>query len=46
MIALGALIGLGVVVLLGVNLYVQSQGAQEKIQQELSGTPRLRLSSC
>jgi hypothetical protein len=36
MIALGALIGLGVVVLLGVNLYVQSEGAQEKIQQELS----------
>ena len=36
MIALGALIGLGAVVLLGVNLYVQSQGAQAKIQQELS----------
>ena len=35
-IVLGALIGLGVVVLLGVNLYVQSQGAQGKIQQELS----------
>jgi hypothetical protein len=35
-IALGALIGLGTVVLLGVNLYVQSQGAQAKIQQELS----------
>jgi AsmA-like protein len=35
-IALGALIGLGAVVLLGVNLYVQSQGAQGKIQQELS----------
>ena len=35
-IALGALIGLGAVVLLGVNLYVQSQGAQAKIQQELS----------
>src|SRR5436305_4984151 len=34
--ALGALIGLGAVVLLGVNLYVQSQGAQGKIQQELS----------
>src|SRR5437016_1276267 len=34
--ALGALIGLGAVVLLGVNLYVQSQGAQAKIQQELS----------
>ena len=36
LIALGALIGLGAVVLLGVNLYVQSQGAQAKIQQELS----------
>ena len=36
MIALGALIGLGAVVLLGVNLYVQSQGAQAKIQQELT----------
>src|SRR5213079_3725024 len=35
-IALGALIGLGAVVLLGVNLYVQSQGAQGKMQQELS----------
>jgi len=36
MIVLGALIGLGVVVLLGVNMYVQSIGAQGKIQQELS----------
>src|SRR4249920_3563875 len=36
MIALGALIGLGAVILLGVNLYVQSQGAQGKIQQELT----------
>src|ERR1700756_5077008 len=36
MIAVGALIGLAVVVLIGVNLYVQSQGAQAKIQQELS----------
>jgi hypothetical protein len=35
-VALGALIGLGAVVLLGVNLYVQSQGAQGKIQQELT----------
>jgi hypothetical protein len=35
-IALGALIGLGAVILLGVNLYVQSQGAQGKIQQELT----------
>ncbi|HEY6155595.1 MAG TPA: AsmA-like C-terminal region-containing protein [Candidatus Udaeobacter sp.] len=46
-IALGALIGLGAVLLLGVNLYVQSQGAQAKIQQELSrslGVP-LRIRS-
>ena len=35
-IALGALIGLSAMVLLGVNLYVQSQGAQGKIQQELT----------
>jgi hypothetical protein len=35
-IALGALVGLAAMVLLGVNLYVQSQGAQAKIQQELS----------
>ena len=33
---LGAVIGLGAVLLLGVNLYVQSQGTQAKIQQELS----------
>ena len=46
-IALGALIGLSAVILLGVNLYVQSQGAQAKIQQELSrslGVP-LRIRS-
>ena len=36
MVVLGALIALGAVLLLGVNLYVQSQGAQAKIQQELS----------
>ena len=36
LIAVGALIGLGGVLLLGVNLYVQSQAAQGKIQQELS----------
>ena len=35
-LVLGALIALGVVLLLGVNLYVQSQGAQAKIQQELT----------
>src|SRR6266496_2082912 len=42
LIALGAMIALGAVLLIGVNLYVQSQGAQAKIQQELSrrlGTP-------
>src|SRR5262249_28795506 len=35
-LALGALIALGTALLLGVNMYVQSQGAQAKIQQELS----------
>jgi len=35
-IASGAVIALAAVVLLGANLYVQSQGAQAKIQQELS----------
>jgi hypothetical protein len=42
LIALGAVIALGTVLLTGVNLYVQSQGTQAKIQQELSrrlGTP-------
>src|SRR5262249_26235991 len=33
-----ALIALSAVLLLGVNLYVQSQGAQAKIQQELTRT--------
>jgi type II secretion system protein N len=40
--ALGVVIGLVAVLLIGVNLYVQSQGTQAKIQQELSrrlGTP-------
>jgi len=36
LIALGVVIGLGAILLIGVNLYVQSQGAQAKIQQELS----------
>jgi hypothetical protein len=36
LVVLGALIALGAVLLLGVNLYVQSQGTQAKIQQELS----------
>ena len=35
-LAVGALIALCVFLLLGVNLYVQSQGAQAKIQQELT----------
>jgi type II secretion system protein N len=42
LIALGVVIALGAVLLIGVNLYVQSQGTQAKIQQELSrrlGTP-------
>jgi len=40
--AIGVVIALAGVLLIGVNLYVQSQGAQAKIQQELSrrlGTP-------
>src|SRR5215468_12739543 len=37
-LALGALIALAAGLLLGVNMYVQSQGAQAKIQQELSRT--------
>jgi hypothetical protein len=36
LVGLGTLIALGGVLLLGVNLYVQSQSAQAKIQQELS----------
>jgi hypothetical protein len=36
LLLLGALIALGAVLLIGVNLYVQSQGAQAKIQHELS----------
>jgi hypothetical protein len=36
LIAFVAVIALGAILLLGVNLYVQSQGAQAKIQQELS----------
>jgi len=36
LIAFAAVIALGAILLLGVNLYVQSQGAQAKIQQELS----------
>jgi hypothetical protein len=36
LIALGGLFALGAIALIGVNLYVQSQGTQAKIQQELS----------
>jgi type II secretion system protein N len=36
LLGLGALVALAAVLLVGVNLYVQSQGAQAKIQQELS----------
>lgn len=36
LVLLGSLIALAVVLLIGVNLYVQSKGAQAKIQQELS----------
>jgi hypothetical protein len=36
LIVLGVVIALGAIVLTGVNLYVQSQGTQAKIQQELS----------
>ena len=42
LIGLGAFLALAAVVLLAVNLYVQSQGTQTRIQQELSqrlGTP-------
>src|SRR3989442_5835575 len=35
-IAFAAVIALGAIALIGVNLYVQSQGTQAKIQQELS----------
>src|SRR6266480_1737565 len=42
-IAFAAVIGLGAVLLLGVNLYVQSQGAQAKIQEELSRRLGTRL---
>jgi hypothetical protein len=36
LIGLGAVIALSAIVLIGVNLYVQSQGTQAKIQHELS----------
>jgi hypothetical protein len=42
-IAFVAVIALGAILLLGVNLYVQSQGTQAKIQQELSRRLGTRL---
>jgi hypothetical protein len=36
LIVLGAILGVAILILLGVNLYVQSQGTQARIQQELS----------
>ncbi|MDP9005104.1 MAG: hypothetical protein M3N12_09995 [Verrucomicrobiota bacterium] len=36
LIVLGAIVGVAILILLGVNLYVQSQGTQARIQQELS----------
>jgi type II secretion system protein N len=42
LVVIGVALGLAVVVLIGVNMYVQSQGIQARIQQELShrlGTP-------
>src|SRR2546430_16102230 len=42
-IAFAAVIALGAILLLGVNLYVQSHGAQAKIQEELSRRLGTRL---
>src|SRR3954463_8568149 len=36
LIALGVIVGLALLILIGVNLYVQSRGIQARIQQELS----------
>ncbi|MEY2495611.1 MAG: AsmA-like C-terminal region [Verrucomicrobiota bacterium] len=36
LIALGGIVGVAVLILIGVNIYVQSQGTQARIQQELS----------
>jgi type II secretion system protein N len=36
LIALGVLVGLSLLILIGANLYVQSRGTQARIQQELS----------
>src|ERR1043166_1515818 len=43
MVALGAVIGLGAILLTGVDLYLQSQGTHAKIQQELSRRLGTRL---
>src|SRR5712671_1846874 len=36
LIALGVIVGVALLILIGVNMYVQSQGTQARIQQELS----------
>jgi len=36
LIVLGAMLGVAVLILIGVNMYVQSEGTQARIQQELS----------
>src|ERR1700736_3987505 len=36
LIALGVIIGVALLILIGVNMYVQSRGTQARIQQELS----------
>ena len=36
LIALGAVLGVAVLILIGANMYVQSHGTQTRIQQELS----------
>ena len=36
LIVLGVLVGVALLILIGVNLYVQSRGTQARIQQELS----------
>jgi len=36
LIALGAILGVALLILIGVNMYVQSQGTQARIQRELS----------
>ena len=36
LIVLGAILGVAVLILIGVNMYVQSEGTQARIQQELS----------